>query len=332
MMPNSPRLQAVRDAVNRVNFNRFRFWFQLAAFVLFVYGGYLAIDLGSRMPFFSCGYNQEGRAGVCYLLPLQHQLSQPWPRLFSIASITVLSGFLVFALWFIVLNKGWCGFVCPLGTIQDWITALRKRLGIRYSRYSHGQFEQLTKVKYILLALMILIPLGVGSGLFSHDVSPPFCLICPARVVLPMFTGDFSQFTIDFSSKAALVMTALGMATLGLFLVGSFVKKRFFCFFCPMSALHYLISKPALLKLKKDGTKCTRCGDCYRVCDMEIKEIADDVTSKDIMTDDCTMCLKCVASCPEKDCLQAMFMGIPIFVATEEGFIKRMQKGVNHGK
>lgn len=332
MQQNNSRLQAVRDAVNRVDLNRFRFWLQLAAFGLFVYGGYFAIDLGSRLPLFSCAYNDAGRAGVCYLMPLQHQLSQPWPRLFSIASITVITGFLTFVLWFIFLNKGWCGYVCPLGTLQDWITALRRRLGIRYSRYSQSQFVQLSRVKYLLLALMILIPLGIGGGFFSHDMSPPFCLICPARMVLPMFTGDLSQFTIDFSSKTAMIMTAVGISVTALFLVGAFVKKRFFCFFCPMSALHYLISKPALLKLKKDGDKCTRCGDCYRVCDMEIKEIADDVKTVNIMADDCIMCLKCVASCPEEGALKATFAGIPIFASTEAGFIKRMNQGCSNGK
>jgi polyferredoxin len=327
MMPDKPPLQVLRDAVNQVDFRRFRFWFQIAGFVLFVYGGYLAVDLGSRLPFFSCGYNQEGRAGVCYLLPLQHQLGRNWAVLFSLASLSVVTGFVAFVLWFIVLNKAWCGFVCPLGSLQDWITALRRRLGIRYSRYTQGQFERLTRIKYVLLALMILIPLGVGGGLFSRDMSPPFCLICPARMILPLFSGDFSQFSVDFSSKTAMAMTALGMAVTGLFLVGAFVKKRFFCFFCPMSALHYLMSRPALLKLKKDGGKCTRCGDCYRVCDMEIRAIADEVNTADIMTDDCTLCLKCVAACPEPGALKATFAGIPIFEATEAGFIKRCQKG-----
>jgi polyferredoxin len=328
MKPASPRLQRLRDAVNEVDIGRFRFWFQLAAFVLFVYGGYLAIDLGSRLPTFACGYNQDGRGGVCYLLPLQHQLGRPWPVLFSAAALFILTGFLVFALWFVVLNKGWCGFACPLGTVQDWITALRRRLGIRYASYSEGQFARLTRIKYVLLALMILIPLGIGGGFFSHDMSPPFCLICPARMILPMFAGDFSQLTIDFSSRTAMVMTALGIAVTALFLVGAFFKKRFFCFFCPMSALHYLISKPALLKLKKDGDKCTRCGDCYRVCDMEIRAIADDVKTTAIMTDDCMLCLKCIAACPEPGALRADYAGITFFEATEAGFIKRSQKGL----
>jgi ferredoxin-type protein NapH len=321
-------MKRLKDAVDRVDLNRFRFWLQLAMFALLVYGGYLAVNLGSHLPMFSCGFNEEGRAGVCYLLPLQHQLSRPWPQLFSFAGISVLTGFGIFFLWFIVLNKGWCGYVCPLGTIQDWITALRRRLGARYSRYTQGQFRQLSRIKYLLLALMVLIPLGIGGGWFSRDMGTPFCLICPGRMILPMFTGDFSQFTIDFSSKTALVMTALGMGITGLFLAGAFVKKRFFCFFCPMSALHYLISRPALLKLKKDGDKCTRCGDCYTVCDMEIKEIADDIKTRDIMMDDCILCLKCVAACPEPGALKANFASVTFFESTEAGFIKRSQKGI----
>lgn len=321
-------MSKLRDAVNNVDLKRFRFWFQLAAFVLFVYGGYLAINLGNSLPMFGCGYIREGRAGVCYLLPLQHQLARPWEQLFGYAGIAVLTGFAIFALWFIVLNKGWCGFVCPLGTLQDWLTSLRQKLGIRQSGYSHEQFNKLTWIKYVLLALMLLIPLGIGGGLWSHEVGAPFCQICPGRMILPLFVGDISQWTIDFSSTGKIVLTALGMGITGLFIGGAFVKKRFFCFFCPMSALHYLLSKPALLRLRKDGSKCTRCGDCYTACDMEIREIADDVKRKEIMTDDCTLCLKCVAACPEKGALKVDFANITLFESTEEGFIKRMNKGI----
>jgi len=326
------RLESIRTAVNNVQFNRFRFWLQLFFFVLLVYGGYLGIELGKSLPTFACGYNKEGRGGMCYLMTLQHQMEWPWQKLFSVAGLTVLSTFGIFYLWFIALNKGWCGFVCPVGTIQDWITSLRRMTGIRYSRYSWGQFKWLAQIKYVLLALMFLIPLAIGGGWFQKDLKSPFCMICPGRTIIPLFSADFSQLSIDFSSKTNMIMTGLGLAVTGLFFIGSFVKKRFFCFYCPMGAFHYLLSKIALLRLKKDGSKCTRCGDCFRVCDQEIKVIADDVTQKEIMTDDCIMCLKCVAACPEPGALKATFAGIPIFASTEEGFIKRMNKGRNDGK
>ncbi|MEJ2692002.1 MAG: 4Fe-4S binding protein [Candidatus Thiodiazotropha sp.] len=322
-------LADIRQRIYNVDLKRFRFWLQLVLFLLFVYGGYLAINLGNHLPTFACGYNDQGRGGVCYLLPLQHQLSGSWERLFSWAGIAVLQGFLYFTLWFIVLNKAWCGYACPLGTLQDWISSLRRYVGVRSARYTEPAFRRLTTIKYILLALTILIPLAIGGGLLPHSMGTPFCDICPGRMIIPMFTGDFSQLTIDFSSKTSMIMTALGMLVTGLFLAGAFYKKRFFCFFCPMSALHYLVSKPALLKLKKEGGKCTRCGDCYRVCDMEIREIADEVDDPRIMQDDCIMCLKCVAACPEEGALKATFAGIPILMSTEEGFVKRMNKGAN---
>lgn len=317
----------LRTAVNNIDLRSFRFWMQILFFVLFVYGGYFAISISDTLPTFACAFNGEGRGGVCFLLPMQHLLATNWKSLFGYAAIGVLTSFVYFALWFFVLNKAWCGFACPLGTIQDWITSLRSRLGIRYSRYSEGEFRRLSTIKYILLALTILIPLAIGGGLLPREMGTPFCDICPGRMVIPLFSGDASQLTIDFSSKTAMVMTSLGMLVTGLFLGGAFFKKRFFCFFCPMSALHYLFSKPALLKLKKDGNKCTRCGDCYRVCDMQVKEIADEVDNPRIMQDDCMMCLKCVAACPEDGALKATFVGIPIYESTEQGFIKRMHKG-----
>ncbi|NTU50542.1 MAG: 4Fe-4S binding protein, partial [Desulfobulbaceae bacterium] len=288
------KIEAIRTAVNNVQFNRFRFLLQLFLFVLLTYGGYLAIDFGKSLPTFVCGYNKEGRIGMCYLMTLQHQMQWPWEKLFGAAGLTVLSGFGIFCLWFVVLNKGWCGFVCPVGTIQDWITSLRRLTGIRYSRYSWEEFKWLAQIKYLLLALMFIIPLGIGAGWFNKDLRSPFCMICPGRMVIPLFTADFSQLSLDFSTKTNIIMSGLGLVVLGLFVVGAFVKKRFFCFYCPMGALHYLLSKPALLRLRKDGSKCTRCGDCFRVCDQEIKDIADDVDKKEIMTDDCILCMKCV--------------------------------------
>lgn len=325
------RLDAVRTAVNNVHFNRFRFWLQLFFFALLVYGGYLGIELGKSLPTFACGYNTEGRGGMCFLMPLQHWLQWPWPKLFGVAGLTVLSGFGVFLLWFVAINRGWCGFACPVGTIQDWITSIRRWTGIRYSRYTEGQYKWLGTIKYVLLALMFILPLGIGGGFFTADLRSPFCMICPGRTIVPLFSLDVTQWSIDFSSQTNMIMTSLGLLVTGLFFVGAFVKKRFFCFFCPMGALHYLVSKAAQLRLKKDGSKCTRCGDCYRVCDMQVKDIADNVEEKDIMTDDCIMCLKCVAACPEKGALKANFMGIPIFESTEEGFVRRMNKGTQHG-
>ncbi len=324
-------MNRLREFINTGDINRFRFWFQLAAFILLIYGGYLAINVGDQLPTFACVF-EEMRGGSCYLMGFQHQTHIPLGQIFTGRGMGLLTGLITFFLFFILFNKAWCGYACPLGTLQDWLTALRKKIHLRYSIYAEHTFNQLKSIKYFLLALLILIPLGMSNSVFglpklNHDFSVPFCMICPGRTLLPIFNGDFSQLAIDFSSKTKIVFTALGMMVTGLFLVGSLVKKRFFCLFCPMSAFHYIFSKAGLLRLSKKGAKCTKCGNCYRVCDVGIRDIADDITSTNIVKDDCMMCFKCVAACPEEKCLNVTFLGLPIYESTEQGFFKRMLKG-----
>ena len=328
-------MDKLRRAINRANISRFRFYFQIAAFGILIYGGYWAINIGDQLPTFACVFD-DARGGSCYLMGFQHQMATPFSRMFTGRGIGILIGLFTFVGFFILFNKAWCGYVCPLGTIQDWITKIRTKMGIRYSTYSADTFDKLKIIKYALLVLLILIPMGIGNSIaglpkLNHDFGVPFCMICPGRTVLPLFNGDISQLAIDFSSKTKMVFTSLGLLMTGLFFTGAFVKKRFVCLFCPMSAFHYIFSKASLLKLTKNADKCTRCGNCYRACDVGIRAIADDLEHKNIVKDDCMMCLKCVEACPEEKCLQVTFVGLPIFESTEEGFFKRMIRK-NNGK
>lgn len=320
-------LKNIKHKADNANVSRLRFWIQLMAFSLFAYGGYFFIHIGSRLPTFACPYN-AGSPGTCFLIAIQHGLHLTWNELMSYRGLGVLTGFLIFLGFFIVFNKAWCGYICPLGTVQDWITKLRHRIGIRYSRYDSLSFQRLKKIKYVFLILLLAIPLGMGNSFFglspiNHDMQAPFCQICPGRTIMPLVSADTSQFFIDFTNKTTLVMSTLGMIITGLFLVGAFAKKRFFCFFCPMSALQFLFSRFGVLRLTKDGSKCTKCGNCYRVCDVGIIGIAEDITSKNIVKDDCMMCFKCVEACPEEGCLDVRVFNAKIFSSTQEGFFKR---------
>jgi len=318
-------MKKIRRFINNSDINRFRFYTQIVLFGAVVYGGYFAIDLGNNLPTFSCAF-LEKKIGNCYLFPLQHQAGLPVNQILSGRGLALLIGVATFFLWFIALNKGWCGWVCPLGTLQDWISRIRETLGVRYAEYSPEVFKKLGRIKYILLALLILLPFGIGNHVLPHDLATPFCMICPGRTILPLFNGDTSQLVIDFSSKSKMILTAMGMGMAGLFFTGSFFKKRFFCLFCPMSALHYIFSKASLLRLTKEGSKCTKCGNCYRACDVGIREIADDVVSRNIVKDDCVMCFKCVAACPEEGCLEVSMLWAPLYKSTEEGFFKRIER------
>jgi len=320
------KVNKLKNYTDKTKISNLRSKIQILSFILFVYGGYIAIDLGRRLPIFSCPY-VPGSPGGCYLMGLQHEFNTTLPQLWGQRGLDILKNLGLFLAFFLVLNKAWCGFLCPLGTLQDWITKFRKRIGIGYTRYDDMSFKALSKIKYILLFLLLAIPMAIRTGLLPTGMRSPFCQICPVRVLMPLFNGDTSQLDVNFSSTSAMILTSLGLIIAAIFIIGSFLKKRFFCFFCPMSALHYIFSKFSFLRLEKDGSKCTRCGNCYRACDVGIVEIADDITSKNIVKDDCIMCFKCVEVCPEDGALDVKFLNIPLYTASHEGFFKRYGVG-----
>ncbi len=329
-------MKPTRGLLNGLDVERGRFWIQLGMFALLVYGGRLAIDISTYLPTFACAFLGEGRGGTCYLYPLQHQTNMPLAQLAGGRGIGVAISFVTFLLLFLLFNKSWCGFVCPLGTLQDWITRGRSRLRIRYGSFSTDTGRRLGVIKYVLLALVVVLPMGISNAVFglpklSHEWATPFCMVCPSRTVLPLFAGDTSQLAVEFSSVPKTALTGLGMAFTGVFLTGAFFKRRFFCLLCPMSALHYLCGKLAFLRLTKEGDKCTRCGNCTRVCDVGIREIADDVESRNIVQDDCMMCFKCVGACPEEGCLQVSLLGLPLYTSTATGFFRRMERKAHRG-
>jgi ferredoxin-type protein NapH len=319
--------KSLRYWINTSNVSRFRLIIQILLLVFFLFGGYYGITISEKIPTFACPYNTYSPA-TCYMISIQHEMNMTWSDFISFRGLGFVVGLITFLLFFIFLNKAWCGYACPIGTIQDLITKFRAKLGIRFSRYNSKEYKLLSKLKYLFLILAIAIPLFMANSFFgapklSHDYAAPFCQVCPGRLITPAMTGDFSQFHINFRNNTTIIFSVLGVIFTAIFFVGSFVKRRFFCLICPMSALNYIFSKLALLRLVKDGNKCTKCGNCSRVCDIGIKEIETDLTSKNLVTENCMLCMKCVEACPENNCLSIKFAGIKILNSTDYGFIKR---------
>jgi ferredoxin-type protein NapH len=90
-----------------------------------------------------------------------------------------------------------------------------------------------------------------------------------------------------------------------------------------MAALLSLFDRIGLVGLRKNGTACTRCGNCFRGCPMEIREIADLRDRRQMVTQDCMLCLRCIEVCPEDKALHATVLGFTVFSASAEGFLKR---------
>ncbi len=262
-------------------------------------------------------------------MPLQRLLELPFESYAGYWGLNIAIAFLIFFGLFILFNKAWCGWVCPLGLIQDLITMLRKQLNIRKTIFSWNLHDRLKLIKYGFLGLMTLLPIGIGNPIcngqcrVSPDLYLPFCQICPAKPLMPMFSGDFSHIGINFTNCSTIIMSSLSMIVLGIFLVGSFFKERFFCSFCPMSALMSLFDRIGFIGLRKDNSKCTSCGICARVCPMDIREVYLEEEKENVLTQDCMLCLKCIEYCPEDNALRGTFITKKFFGSSRKGLFKR---------
>lgn len=254
-----------------------------------------------ELPVFACPYNldQMASAGCYYLSHLDVLFSESW--------VEILSFFGTFLVCAVLLGRVLCGFVCPLGFIQDVAHEARQALHIEGISLNERLYDVLRLVKWI----MLIIFLGIGF------VGGSFCDFCPAMAVSPALAG----FKLSLG---------LGGFVMIIVLVSGFFKRRCFCNVCPLGFILGLTHKISLFKLKKDAVACTECGACYEACPMGIKSIftvregkKGELRAIDVTTPDCIMCGECVRRCPENNALALTFCGKKVYNANRMKFMKQ---------
>jgi polyferredoxin len=307
-----------------MTFGNIRLATQHLAFVALTYGAHFKISLGTYLPCLSCPFIGSCGGG-CYLMVLQRSVS--WLVLPMIQLLSgdgswsqvwqgfgyFFSGFAVFALLVIAIGKSWCGWLCPFGVVQDWLTRLRRALGLREAEMSLGTKKAISKIKYVLLIYLTTMPVLVVLGWLSRDFGLAFCNICPAKSLMPLFTGDPHYIGLDAAGGARTVFSVLLCLVTGGMLAGMFFKDRFFCLVCPMLALINLLSRLHLLRLVKDVKACQGCGNCRRNCAMNNETIYRERKRKRVHDPDCLGCFNCGESCASDRSLTVAFGPFKLF-------------------
>ena len=286
-----------------LGFETIRWVIMILSFALLIFGSRLTGTVFSNieLPVFACPYNldQMTSAGCYYLSHLDVLFSESW--------IEILSFFGTFLVCAVLLGRVLCGFVCPLGFIQDVAHEARQSLHIEGISLNERLYDVLRLVKWI----MLIIFLGIGF------VGGSFCDFCPAMAVSPALAG----FKLSLG---------LGGFVMIIVLVSGFFKRRYFCNVCPLGFILGLTHKISLFKLKKDAVACTECGACYEACPMGIKSIftvregkKGELRAIDVTTPDCIMCGECVRRCPENNALALTFCGKKVYNANRMKFMKQ---------
>ncbi len=302
---------------------------QHGMFLLLTYGGRVGISLGNALPCLSCPYI-SGCGGYCYLMAMQSNVwgfAMPLADIWSARGLEALYYLGLFALLAALLSKFWCGWICPFGLIQDWLSLLRKKLGIREAQLSWRNRDRLKPIKYILLAYLIIVPLLIAHAGLSPDFGLPFCQICPAKPIMPLFAGITRHLALDFTNSITLVFSILSVGIAAGMLVGMFFKDRFFCMFCPMLVLIHVLKKISPVRFEKAVDGCVGCGNCHRLCPVDIRDVHEQRTQKDVLSEDCMLCLTCSESCPQDEVLTVKFFKWPLFSSSGNYVARPFSKG-----
>lgn len=310
---------------------------QLTAFAFFVYGAmifstfYMEDKLTQNLPALSCSYDKDG-GDMCTLIPLQHQMDHRVSTIFTQGEklLPALMGTLLtlasVAVLMLILNKAFCGWLCPLGFFQETITMIGTKLKLtQIGGFSPETINKIRPIKwFIFLFLVFIFPLLTGIGFLGHEWGAPFCAICPSRIMTTTMTGDMSQVYISQANWGYFTLSLIADLLFGLMVALALFVRQPFCRICPMLPMQTLFKKIGLLRLVKNGNShCNSCGQCVKACPMDIYEIQDQVENKNITHADCTLCGRCVEFCPHDGVMSFKYGPITLFSSSKESFKKR---------
>lgn len=222
------------------------------------------------VPGLNC-YSCPGAVSACPLGALQNALSQSSHGVpYYVLGILLLFG--------MTLGRTVCGFLCPMGLIQELLDKLPFPK-LKKSRMTYA----LSYLKYIILAV-----LAVGLSLALGY--PAFCkYICPAGTL----EGSVPLIANPVNSPLLRILGALytnKLVLLILFLLSfCFVYRPFCRFVCPLGAIYSLFNRVSLTGVELDKAACIKCGKCFQICKTDIKHPGDR---------ECVSCLACVDKCP----------------------------------
>lgn len=217
----------------------------------------------------------------------------------------------LFVLLCFLFGRMWCGWACPIGTVGDLLTWLRRKMNIPVKRFPQGFSRSLRFSSYGIIFSSLGISTLIGMPNFAQYqcyLFLPYCQICPARLICPLF-GFIKPSWKDFSTIVPAVFTLLAWIVLAIFIAAFYWGRRVWCHLCPVGLINSFFNRGCGVELRKKAIKCNKCGYCADACPMGLTNMYEEDEDRIFNQNGCIMCMKCVEICPREDCLSVRFFG-----------------------
>ena len=186
----------------------------------------------------------------------------------------------------VFVPRGFCGYLCPLGTLIDLFDWA---IGKRVKRFRVGPSGWWVHVKYYLL-IGILVAAAFGVLLAGFAAAIPVVtrgLLFSLAPLQDGFVRGWHQVPAINAGQLLSIALFVGVLSLG------FLKPRFWCkYVCPSGAV-FSIGNLFRASERKVEDSCIHCNKCVEICPFDA--IKPDFTTR---TADCTLCQTCGGVCP----------------------------------
>ena len=283
-----PRNRVKKKLVRRLGRDRsqmLRSAFQFAFLALNMYLGVVfyfwvrGYETGS-VPGLSRPAGVEGYLPIAGMMNLKYRLlSGHVPEVHPAAMFLLVA----FAATAFLFRKAFCSWLCPVGTISEYLWRLGRRLFRRNFRLPLWLDIPLRGLKYLLLAFFVWAVASMSAYEIAGFMRSPYGLIADVKML------NFFRFLCE-----------TGLIVIATLVAASVLVQNFWCrYLCPYGALLGLAALPGPLRIRRDPRACIDCAKCARACPSALP--VDKLVS--IKSAECTGCLECVAVCPAQGAL-----------------------------
>lgn len=242
----------------------------------------------------------------------------------SMSIVQIMMG-VTLAVGVILFSKLFCGYLCPLGTVTEWMAVLRKKMKINIHITTGSITDKaLRLIKYILLFWIFYMTIS-SSELFCKNFDPYYAIATGFKGELTawmaiisiacLFLGNLfiNMFWCKYicplgalSNIFKFTLTFLGLLIISMILGHFGLPMQWYWLLgvsCVISYIYEIVYHESkifpLLRITRNDEKCNHCGQCSKKCSQQI-DVANLKVVKDI---DCTLCGECIGTC-NKNALQ----------------------------